>query len=254
MTAAAWSGEVQTRLALGAIRFVDGVTGRSVRDVGLDMAPGFRWLRKPDGLVVLLAGPTGAGVSTARPGFGYAPRRFTLVLPRRREPGFPDSVGRPVEVVLHPATGYPVLGNVASVTLVLRRDGDGSAIGGALVRLLAGAEPVAAAVSNRAGEALLAVPDLKVIDFDADGHPSQDRTFALQVLVDPALAAFTPPGDVAAAMRSDAWTAPVDPDDLAARTPSLLAAAAAVAPATITLRAGRSTPSVTATWTPAPPA
>jgi hypothetical protein len=233
--------EFQTRQALAALRLLDAATGRIVSDGARPIAPSLRFFRKPNGVYAVTGAEGGpAHAITILPAAGaYLPRRFTLQLPRPRNPGDAESVFKPVDIELFPAPAYPLAGGAYPLRVTVRREADGARIGGALLRLRRAAGPALSALSitDETGEALIALsnlPPLITVGVDArEAIPAE-----LDIMVDATQARFTADADVAGARGE-----PLILD------PGTLQATATITTHAITLNAARPSP-IALTWKP----
>jgi hypothetical protein len=238
--------EKQTRLALGALRFVDAASGRTIQDAMRMAAPWLQFFRKPDGRVVVTAADAGPEhmIDVEPMTAAFLPRRFVLKLPGSRKPEDADSVFNPVVVKLYPSPTYPVAGYVTGLRVTVRRDADAKRIGGALVRIVRTEAPAFAEVSmtDVAGEALIPLDSLPPV-LPAGLSFTPIVTANLDVLVAADVACFTADADVA---EQRGFPLIVDPDGLEARRAALEQPAGAVE-----LKAGRIDP-IKVAWKPRP--
>ncbi len=177
---------------LGAVSFVDGVTGQPVSRRLAVAAPGVRWLRSRQGLFVVaevqgLEDPAAAfdapaaasppasvalTLSVSDPNGGYLARRAVLSLPRDPSPAADPRVSlfEPVEVNLYPAPAARVFPSWALVRAAVVDAASDAPLSGALllVTLNGETEPVARGLSDARGEALVAVPGIPVTTWAAD--------------------------------------------------------------------------------------
>ena len=177
-----------------------------------------------------------------------APRRFDLRLPRDPDPDNADdanSLFQPADVEMLPTTRARQSGSACLVRVTVVRDDDGRAVENALVR---GRSDdglfTARAITDARGEACLVFPTLPLAFPGAGANVEPDLPARVIATVDPAVARFHAPADVArAAAEAAARTSGhADPDSFAAATPANFAAGAAVR-----LSAGRQ-PSLTIEW------
>jgi hypothetical protein len=176
---------------LGALRCVDATTGAPANAPLQVTVAQARVRRNRSGLFVVvsaddLAGHEGAFQSppdtpalgsvalTARiedPSGRYLPRLAALALPRDPAPANAaevDSLFRPIDVPLFPASVAP-LGANWSVLRVTARDGvSGDALGGALVIVSSAAGTLARGLTDWRGEALVPVPGVPVTTWSED--------------------------------------------------------------------------------------
>jgi hypothetical protein len=252
------------RRILAAIQFEDAL-GAAVRDpVAVSAPPGVRFFRKPTGAVILTSVPgleaheTAFAAPPAAPAAGsialpldlrpagraLAPRRAVVRLPRDADPDAEDSMLRPVVIRLLPGTGATVTGLAAAALIAVRRDGDGHVVEGALVQVRVPDRPVANAVTNAAGEALVLVPGIPLANPGPGATVVADLAAQADAVVPPDARVHDP--DDAAAMEAARFaeaerrTGFADPDTLAG-----------VATPAVTLRLARGrTVAATLTWSP----
>jgi hypothetical protein len=233
--------EYQERRALALLVFVDALGARVQSPVEV-ASPGLRLLRKGSGEMVVMSAPglEAHDVFAAPPAVpavgalalpldirprlrGLAARRFVLRLPRNpatTDPLPADSLFRPVEIPLLPAPGATPTGLVAAVSVTLRNALDDRRIEGALIRCTPdGGRPVARAMTNAAGEALILVPGVPVSVPGPAATVLPDLGATLDAIVDPALVHFHREVELDAAREAaerqrDGF---FDPDDLQAR-------------------------------------
>lgn len=260
--------EFADRRALAALVFVDAL-GARVRSPVSVAAPGVRLLHKRPGEIVVMGVPALAAHDAFDPALdvpaagsvtvqldihpaqrGLGARRFALRLPRKPVPADPlpaDSLFRPVEIPLLPAPGATPTGLVAALSVTLRRADDARRIEGALIRLTPeGGRPVARALTDAAGEALLLAPGVPVSVPGPAATVLPDLGATLDAIVDPALARFHRDDALDAARDAAAKRAAglVDPDDLEARLSGAATPALALRIAAGRLRTAR------LDWTP----
>jgi hypothetical protein len=211
---------------LGAVRFLDAVTGLRILDPLVVSAPGVRWLRNRLGYYVIADAP---GLARATESFGeqpadvpvgsvpialtvrdpggrYLPRRGTLRLPRDPDPSRadePESLFRPVDVRLFPAPAAGTAPGWALIRATVFAGQTDRGLPGALVRVLRQRDGrhLASGLSDRRGEALVAVPGIPVTTWEEGEGP------VLATQVEVTLKAHFDPN------AAD----PPDPDDLEAR-------------------------------------
>ena len=231
------------RRVLGAVRFVDGVTGQPVTERLVVEAEGVRWIRNRRGLWAIAMAPgleTHTESFTAPPAVPllqsvvvvievrdpvgrYLARRASITLPRDADPlnaSSPDSLFVPVDVVLFRSPSAPIWPGWAVVRATLAGAQPGSVRAGALIRVLRQSDDVvlARALSDARGEALVAVHGIPSATFAPGPGPvlATDVAATLQVIHD------------------ETVTAAPDPDDLEVRSAQLEVARVAV-----TLASGR---------------
>jgi hypothetical protein len=215
------------RRILGALRFVDAVTGlRVLNGFRVTLPEGMRGVRNLQGLFVLTAAPgqAAAASSLAQPAYdpgaahtvevtvrdpagAYLARRAGLEMPRDPRPANAanaNSVFRPVDVRLFPSPTARSAPGWATIRASIAGEGEGSVLGGALVRVKRASDGVllSSGLSDPRGEALVAVPGIPVTTWNTGPGDvvatSVDVT--LEVVWDPAAEGRLP-----------------DPDDLEAR-------------------------------------
>lgn len=240
MAAPGW--ELSDRRVLAALTFVDAI-GRPVRSPVRVSGTAVRLMAKRPGEMIVLDAPglsahttvfeappampavgssaVALDVVPADPGLGA--RRVTLLLPRDPNPanaGNANSLFRPIEITLLPAPSATSSGLVTAIRVSVTRDDDGRAIEGALVRLRPeGGRPQAVALTDPGGEALVLVPGVPLASPGMGGVVLADIAAELDAIVDPLLARFHAPEDVAAARAAALArdTGLIDPDDLELR-------------------------------------
>lgn len=239
---------------LGALRPVDATTGATVR-AALDVhADGARLVRNRSGLYVIHAWPPLAAHAAAfaapppvpapaslalevvvrDPAGRYLPRRARIALPRDPDAAGAASLFAPVVVPLYPSpTGALGTNWCALRVRVAAAAGDGTpgdALGGALLRVVAGGTVRARGLSDWRGEALVVVAGVPVTTWSEDADAVVITTLAatVEAVFDPALGTRTPPAEVAAGRAPNARPL-VDPDALEARRATLPGAQQAVA-------------------------
>jgi hypothetical protein len=262
--------EYADRRALAALVFVDALGARVFSPVAVTAPPRVRLLHKRPGEIVVMEVPDLAthdtfaippddtplgGVAVQldiRPAArGLGARRYELSLPRNPVPAMPlpaASLFRPIEIPLLPAPGATPTGLVAALSVTLRRADDGRRIEGALLRLLPdGGRPVARALTDAAGEALLLVPGVPISIAGPAATVLHDLGATLDAIIDPALARFHRDDalDAARAAAARRSTGFVNPDDLETRL-----AASATPAMPVRIAAGR-TRTAQLEWTPA---
>jgi hypothetical protein len=163
MSIAATHFEWVRRDIVMAIRCLDGVTGAPLRvaiDLELPGAPAsaLHWFAKRDGTHIVEVAPPGPLDLVLRPRSpAYAPRRILIQRFAAPVPGQPDPRGYPVDVQIMPSLSYPASANATVFVCKVVTAFDKGAVPHALVRLMRTGtmEPVASAVTNDAGEALV---------------------------------------------------------------------------------------------------
>src|SRR5262249_36693935 len=131
--------ELVQDVVLGAIRFLDGATLQKIQTPLKVEALNSVVKANRSGLYVIWSAPPGALVGTVSdPSATYLARRFTVQLPRDRDPSHADqgtSIFRPVDVVLLPSSTAPVFPGWAVVRASVKKSGTNAALAGALVRV-----------------------------------------------------------------------------------------------------------------------
>ena len=249
------SWDLLDRRILAAIRFVDVLARPVTCPMAIAAPDGMRWFVKRPGVMIVTdapgfstysasfdpvpaAGPLSLAIDVRPADPAFAPRRFTLDLPRSTNPANPASVFTAVDVVLTPGDAVRPSGLAAGLAVTVTRSTDGAAIEGALVRLRPAGKPQTVSVTNAAGEAMLLAGALPIATPGPGAVMLRDVAADIDALVDPAKAAFHAPDTVfaareAAALRTGGF---VDPDTIVvAATPaaSLRVAAGQVRKASI---------------------
>lgn len=235
---------VESRV-LGALRCVDAST-RAAIDVPLQVqVAGARMRRNKSGLYVIvqvdaLAShgaafqappplPALASVAlsaTVRdPSGRYLPRIAALALPRDPDPNHAaqaDSLFRPIEVAMFPASAAPLGANWSVLRASVRHDTSGDALGGALLIVTSNGNVLARGLSDWRGEALVPVVGVPVTTFsdDPDAVVVSEITVQVQVVFDPARGTRVP-ATLVQAGRAPAVLPLVDPDVLQANAAGL---------------------------------
>lgn len=212
------------RRVLGAVRFLDATTQLQVQS-GLRVQAEMGRLRiNRSGLFVIWSGQGLEAHETAfdgppdSPAIGsvqivltvsdtasrYLARRCTLQLPR--EPGIgkiglSNSLFRPIDVRLYPASTAPVLSGWALIRATVKKTGSDSVLPGALIRVFKAADRtlLASGLSDSRGEALVAVPGIPVTTFGDGGAGAVIGTeidVAIQTIFDPATTGMPDPDDL----------------------------------------------------------
>ena len=154
------------RRVLGALRCVDATTLAPVNDPLFVSASGARLVRNRSGLYVIrswtrLAAhehpfdepptlpPVGSQsllVEVRDPRGRYLARRVAVALPRDPSPAHADEAGslfRAVDVPMYPSASAPVSANWVELRATVREAASGDALGGALLRVVAGSRVLA---------------------------------------------------------------------------------------------------------------
>ena len=176
---------------LGAFRCVDATTLAPIDDPLVVSAQGARFLRNRSGLYVVwswtglsahedafeqppAAPPIGSevlDVEVRDPGGRYLPRRARLALPRDPSPAHAaeaDSLFRAADVPMYPAASAPLGANWVEVRVTVRETASGDALGGALLRVVAGARVLARGLTDWRGEALVPVAGVPVTTWSTE--------------------------------------------------------------------------------------
>lgn len=240
------------RRVLGALRFVDGNTGATLREpLAVDVA-GARVQRNRSGLWVVSGVPALAAheaafdappvlpaigslaltATVSDPAGRYLPRRAAVALPRDPTPAnaaLPASLFRTIDIALWPAPAAPTGANWALLRISVVDGASGDALGGALLRVTRDGSPLALGLSDWRGEALVAVPGVPVTTWSEDPGAvvALEIAATLDTVFDPALGTRTPVAQLRAG-RLPAALPLVDPDDLEARRALLPGASQAV--------------------------
>jgi hypothetical protein len=228
--------EVVERRVLGAIDFVDAVTGAPVREPVQARVEGARLIRGRGGRLIVWSAnglethitefqtppaepaleSVPLQISILDAGKDFLPRRATIRLPRDPNPANaanPSSLFQPISVALFAAPASTTAAGWAVLHVSVRDQNTGLPVAGALVRVLRASDSsvLARGMSDWrgrvAGEALVGVPGIPVTTFNAgDGAVLTTQVDAnVEVIFDSAADLSNPP----------------DPDDLEARRPTL---------------------------------
>ncbi|WP_291995006.1 hypothetical protein [Candidatus Accumulibacter sp. ACC003] len=230
---------------LGALRAVDGTTGMAVRGALEVSAAGARIARNRSGLYVIHEWsrlPTHAAAFEAPPALpvpgsealeirlrdplgAYLSRLATIALPR--DPSavgvdLPNSLFVAVDVPLYPSATAGLGSNWTALRASITDNADGAALGGALLRVVAGAAVLARGMSDWRGEALVPVVGVPVTTWsdDEDAVVVSSIAATVEVYFDPALGTRTPIVDVRAG-RQPAAMPLLDPSDIETRRAAL---------------------------------
>lgn len=117
----------------------------------------------------------------------YLPRLLELRLPRDPDPAHAengDSLFRPVDVAMYPASIAPLLSNWSTLRISVARVANHRPVGGALLRVIAVADDkvLGSGISDERGEALVIVPGVPITKF-ADEEDEGDGGDAPPVVV-----------------------------------------------------------------------
>lgn len=246
---------------LAALRCVDATTG-AVIGSGLQLsAPGARLVRNLSGLWVVHSVSAPASLAahaesfnappstpalgsedliiTVREASGrYLPRIASVALPRDPAPDnaeADDSLFRPVDIPLYPASHAPLVANWAELRISLRDSGSNDALGGALVRVVSDGEVLARGLSDWRGEALVPVAGIPVTTWSTQPGAVivSEIDASIEIYFDPDSGQRTPAAQVLAGRVPDALPL-VNPSDIESARAGLPQVSQA-----ITLAAGR---------------
>jgi hypothetical protein len=231
---------VESRV-LGALRFVDAVTGIAISSPFTVAAPGVRLLRNRSGLYVIhkapgfeaylasfamppatpAVGSVGIELTVGDPSGRYLPRAATLALPRDPSPSATASLFQPVDIPLFPAPSARIAFNWAVLRVTVTA-ANGDRLGGALLRVLRNGGVLARGLSDWRGEALVPVAGVPVTTFgDSSGAVVISVIeVALQGVFDAASGSRVPDADVHGG-RAPAVLPIVDPAALEAAAATL---------------------------------
>ena len=227
---------------LAALRPVEGTTGMALRGP-LDISGArARIVRNRSGLYVihewsrLAAHASAFDAPPALPAPGserlelvlrdpvgrYLPRLASIDLPR--DPAAPGAASLFVamDVPLYPSASAGLGTNWTAVRASITDNADGAALGGALLRIVAGGEVLARGMSDWRGEALVPVVGVPVTTWSEDEGAVVVTSIAatVEVYFDPALGTRTPIVDVRAG-RQPAGMPLLDPADVEDRRAAL---------------------------------
>lgn len=207
--------DLMDRRLLGAVRFVDVVTGMEVLSPLRVSAPGVRWVRNLRGWFVAAsapgleahthaidrppaqpaAGKTPVTLAVQDPTGRYLPRGAVLALPRDAEPGkkdSPSSLFTPADVELFPSPIAPVSPGwaVIRVSVVTKKTQEPAA--GALLRVSRkSGEVLGRGMTDARGEGLVGIAGIPVTTWDDEGQEgvlAREMDARLDVLWSPAAA------------------------------------------------------------------
>jgi hypothetical protein len=179
------------RRVLGALRFVDASTLAPIDDPLVVEAPGARLVRNDGGLYVIrrwtrlaahedafdeppgtpAIGSESLPIDVRDPSGRYLARRVALALPRDPDPanaGAAGSLFRAVDVPMYPSASAPVSANWVELRVTVRDAASGDALGGALLRVVAGSRVLARGLTDWRGEALVPVIGVPVTTWSTD--------------------------------------------------------------------------------------
>lgn len=243
---------------LGALRCIDATTGAAVDTPLVVQIDGAITRRNRSGLHVIVHVPAMAAheaafdtppsspplgsvpltASIVDPSGRYLPRRATLQVPRDPNPRHANAVATPIDVALYPSATAATGANWAVLRVTASESTSHDALGGALLRVIAGGHVLARGLTDWRGEALLAVPGVPVTTWSDDKHAVvvSEINVQVEIVFDPATGVRTP----AAQLLGGHAPIPgpqVDPDALNAQHATLPHASVAA-----TIAAGRSQP------------
>ena len=225
---------------LAALRPVDGTTGMALRSPLEVSGAGARIARNRSGLYVIhewsrlpshaaafeappdlpAVGSEQLEITLRDPVGGYLPRLAMIDLPRDPQAGAnsPDSLFVALDIPLYPSAAAGLGTNWTAVRASVTDNADGAALGGALLRVVAGATVLARGMSDWRGEALVPVVGVPVTTWSEDENAVVVTSIAatVEVYFDPALGTRTPIVDVRAG-RAPASPPLVDPADIETR-------------------------------------
>jgi hypothetical protein len=244
---------------LGALRCVDATTLTPIEQPITVEGDGVRLLPNQRGLHVIrewtpLAAhaaafeapppePPVGGLSLALtlrdPSGGYLPRRVRIALPRDPSPeraAEPDSLFRPVDVLMFPSPSAPVGANWVELRVTVAEAASGDALGGALLRVVSEGQVLARGLTDWRGEALVPVAGVPVTTWSTEPEAVvvTEIVATLEAVFDPASGRRTRAAAVRAG-QAPAVPPIVDADALDAARAELPRAARA-----LLLAAGRS--------------
>lgn len=227
---------------LGALRPVDGTTGMALRGTLEASGIGARIARNRSGLYVIhewsrlathaaafaappalpAPGSEQLEITLRDPGGRYLPRLATIALPRDPQAAGADSLFVAVDIPLYPSAAAALGTNWAAVRASITVNADGAALGGALLRVVAGGVVIARGMSDWRGEALVPVVGVPITTWSEDENAVVVSSIAatVEVYFDAALGTRTPMVDVRAG-RPPATTPLVDPADIETRRAAL---------------------------------
>ena len=227
---------------LAALRPIDAITAATIVAPLRVTAEGARIARNRSGLYVIHEWPALAAhaaafdappalpapgslaltVSVADPAGQYQPRLARIALPRDPAAAGEDSLFSALPIALHPAPGARLGINWCALRVSLAHRTSGDALGGALLRVVAGDAVLARGLSDWRGEALVAVAGIPVTTWseDEDAVVVSHIAATLEAIFDPAAGTRTPITHVRAG-RPPPRLPQVDPDAIESRRASL---------------------------------
>ena len=223
---------------LGALRLVDATTLAPVDEPMFVAAPGARLIRNRSGLYVIRswtrlaaheaafdappaappAGSESLNVDVRDPSGRYLSRRVTVALPRDANPARADeviSLFQPVDVPMYPSASSPLSANWVELRASVRESASGDALGGALLRVVAGPRLLARGLTDWRGEALVPVAGVPVTTWSTEPGAVvvSEIAASLECYFDAAAGTRTPMANVRAGMAPPAAPLP-DPQAL----------------------------------------
>ncbi|MBV2264867.1 MAG: hypothetical protein KUL79_15135 [Thauera sp.] len=223
---------------LAALRPIDAVTGATIVAPLRVTAAGARIARNRSGLYVIHEWPALAThaaafdappalpapgslaltVSVADAAGQYLPRLARIALPRAPAAAGENSLFSALAVALHPAPTARLGINWCALRVSLAHRASGDALGGALLRVVAGDAVLARGLSDWRGEALVPVAGIPVTTWseDEDAVVVSHVAATLEAIFDPDAGTRTPLAEVRSG-RPPPRLPQVDPDDIESR-------------------------------------
>lgn len=223
---------------LAALRPIDAVTGATIVAPLRVTAAGARIVRNRSGLYVIHEWPALAThaaafdappalpapgslaltVSVADAAGQYLPRLARIALPRDPAAAGENSLFSALAIALHPAPTARLGINWCALRVSLAHRASGDALGGALLRVVAGDAVLARGLSDWRGEALVPVAGIPVTTWseDEDAVVVSHVAATLEAIFDPDAGTRTPLAEVRSG-RPPPRLPQVDPDDIESR-------------------------------------
>lgn len=223
---------------LAALRPIDAVTGATIVAPLRVTAAGARIVRNRGGLYVIHEWPALAThaaafdappalpapgslaltVSVADAAGQYLPRLARIALPRDPAAAGENSLFSALAIALHPAPTARLGINWCALRVSLAHRASGDALGGALLRVVAGDAVLARGLSDWRGEALVPVAGIPVTTWseDEDAVVVSHVAATLEAIFDPDAGTRTPLAEVRSG-RPPPRLPQVDPDDIESR-------------------------------------
>lgn len=223
---------------LAALRPIDAVTGATIVAPLRVTAAGARIVRNRNGLYVIHEWPALAThaaafdappalpapgslaltVSVADAAGQYLPRLARIALPRDPAAAGENSLFSALAIALHPAPTARLGINWCALRVSLAHRASGDALGGALLRVVAGDAVLARGLSDWRGEALVPVAGIPVTTWseDEDAVVVSHVAATLEAIFDPDAGTRTPLAEVRSG-RPPPRLPQVDPDDIESR-------------------------------------